>query len=283
VVYEKNRAIVVEVVYEKVVKYLKREIIKRKYASKVSDQEIKLSDVTDHNQIYLQLKEFTDTLPKNKSYSYTAAISSGTPAMQVCWILLSESGDFSETIPLQLIKIIDPKFGKSTNIPVKIDTALPKIIRLRDEVDKLKVDLIPVATISIAKPQLTIGEIIIDLTPIELSYYKYFAERILSGEGMEKFSGITTSRYFLENIYQYHEEFYPDLEYNRDDLRKMLKKDIDLAIATFRGNVSKTNNKIKKSLNNETLAEQFIICSQGKKGAKFYGIQAPKEKIKIIK
>ena len=103
-----NRTQIGEVKYEKVVKYLKREIMKRKYASKISDKEFKLSDVTDHNQIYLKLKEFTDTLPKNKSYSYTAAISSGTPAMQVCWTLFAESGDFTETIPLQLIKIKDP-------------------------------------------------------------------------------------------------------------------------------------------------------------------------------
>jgi len=106
-----NEANVGEVEYGKVVKYLKREINKRKYASKISDQEFNLSDVTDHNQIYLQLKEFTDTLLKNKSYTYTAAISSGTPAMQVCWILLAESGDFSEANPLRLIKIKDPKFG----------------------------------------------------------------------------------------------------------------------------------------------------------------------------
>ena len=41
--------------------------------------------------------------------------------------------------------------------------------------------------------------------------------------------------------------------------------------------------KIKKSLNNKTLAKQFIICCEGKRGAKFYGIKAPRDKIKIVK
>jgi len=283
VVYEKNRAIVVEVVYEKVVKYLKREIIKRKYASKVSDQEIKLSDVTDHNQIYLQLKEFTDTLPKNKSYSYTAAISSGTPAMQVCWILLAESGDFSETNPLLLIKIKDPKFGQSENIPVKIDTSLPRIVRLKNEVESLKKDLIPIARVTISKPLLRIGDSDIILAPMELTYYKYFAERVIGGKGDEKFTGFSTTNAFLDRVIEIHEELFPDLDTNRMDLINIRKKDIGLSIYTFRGNISKLNKKIKGALQNKSIAKTFEISSEGGRGAKFYGIKAPRDKIKIVK
>jgi hypothetical protein len=135
--------------------------------------------------------------------------------MQVCWILLAESGDFSQSNPLQLIKVSDPKFGISKNIPVKIDTALPRIVRLKDEIDNLKKELLPVAKITISKPQLEIGETIIPLSPIELSYYRYFFERILEGKGEEKFSGFITPDYFLKRIIEIHQEFYPDLDSNR--------------------------------------------------------------------
>ena len=100
-------------------------------------------DVTDHNHIYPVLKGFTDDLNKAENFDYTAAISSGTPAMQVCWILLAESGDFSETNKLNLIKVKDPAFGESENIPVIIETSLPQIIRLKNEIKTLRNDLVP--------------------------------------------------------------------------------------------------------------------------------------------
>lgn len=266
-----------------ITKYLQTEIKKRKLAYKVDIIKFPVQDVTDHNQIYVELKKFTDSLPKAGNINYTAAISSGTPAMQVCWILLSESGDFSEKSKLELVKVIDPKFGKTGNVPVKIDTALPKIIRLKEEVNNLKKDLIPNATITSSRPELKIGDARIDLSPIELSYYRYFAERVISGEGAEKFSGLTVPDHFLARIIVIHEEFYPDLDTNRIELEEMKRKQIGLSITTFRGNVSKTNKKIRKALNNETLKKAFEISVEGTRGAKFYGIKAPKEKIRIKK
>ena len=143
-----NKGNVKNITYEEIADYLKVEILKRKLTNKASIHEFIISDVTDHNIIYLILKDFTDKLDKSPNLSYSAAISSGTPSMQVCWILLAESGDFSENNPLHLIKVKDPKFGKSENIPVKIDTSLPHIIRLKEEVQTLKKDLIPTAAIS---------------------------------------------------------------------------------------------------------------------------------------
>ncbi|MBN2572365.1 MAG: hypothetical protein JXA68_09580 [Ignavibacteriales bacterium] len=177
-----------QITFEEIVKYLKDEIKKRKLAKNIYDFEFSFNDVTDHNEIYKKLKIFTDSLNKSKEFSYTAAVSSGTPAMQVCWILLAESGDFSETNQLKLIKVKDPRFGKTENIPVKIDTSLPKIIRLKNEIDTIKKDLIPKAVLTISKPELKIGDIVIDLSPILLSYYKYFTENLLSNKPPEKFS-----------------------------------------------------------------------------------------------
>jgi len=269
--------------FGKVAKYLKKEILSRKLADKVNLVKLNIKDVTDHNEIYKQLKQFCDNLNKSPQFSYIAAISSGTPAMQVCWILLAESGDFSETNHLQLIKVLDPKFGISKNIPVKIDTSLPQIVRLKSELVNLKKELIPVANISITKAQLKIGNEIIPLSPIELSYYKYFAERVINGKGSEKFSGFNTSNEFLKRIIEIHREIFPDLDSNRFEIENILKKGIGLSIYTFRGNISKLNNKIKSVIKNDLVADNFIIKAEGRRGAKFYGIKAPAEKFVIGK
>ena len=263
--------------------YIKSEIRKRKLAKKVEIVELPLKDVTDHNNIYLVLKGFTDSLSKSDKLLYSAAISSGTPAMQVCWILLAESGDFSESTKLNLIKIKDPKFGKSENIPVQIDTALPRIIRLKEEVENLKKDLIPKAIITITRPRLLIGDIEIKLSPIELAYYKYFAERVIQGIGDEKFSGYNTSNIFLKRILEIHSDIYPDSDSNRVELENILKKGIGLSIYTFRGNVSKLNKKIKNTVMNDSISKIFEISVEGTRGAKFYGIKAVKEKIELIR
>jgi len=267
--------------YSSISNYLKREILKRKLASKVTLIELNIKDVTDHNEIYRTLKAITDQLPKSQLLNYTAAISSGTPAMQVCWILLAESGDFSETNPLKLIKVKDPKFGKSENVTVKINTSLPKIMRLKEEVENLK-DLIPTAIISVTKPGLKIGDVEIHLSPVELAYYRYFTERVIDGKGAEKFAGITTPNSFLERIIKLHQEFFPALTENRRELEKMMEKKIGLSLYTFRGNISKTNKRIRETLNNETLNTLFEINAEGNRGAKFYGIKAEVDKVRIV-
>jgi hypothetical protein len=270
-----------EVDFHAISQYLKKEIVRRKLAKKVSLQELKINDPTDHNEIYSSLKSFTDQLSKSETLKYIAAISSGTPAMQVCWILLAESGDFSETNSLNLIKVRDPKFGKSENIPVKIDTSLPKIIRLKEEVENLKEGFLPVVRMDVEKGELFIGEQQIPLSPIEFCYYRYFLELVLAEKSPEKISSLETSLHFVEKIFQYHEESFPVMDLSRDELRKLLKEKMGIAIATFRGNVSKVNRKIKSVLNDENLSKYYEIGSTGKRGAKFYGIFLLPKKIKI--
>jgi hypothetical protein len=268
--------------FQSIAEYLKKEIKKRKLASKTHLVELPIKDVTDHNQIYKLLKDFTDSLDKSENFNYTAAISSGTPAMQVCWILLAESGDFSETNTLRLIKVKDPKFGKTENLEVKIDTTLPKIIRLKEEVESLKKDLIPAAVISVSKPSLKIGDTLIPLTPIELCYFRYFAERVLNDEGDEHFPIYSTSQRFLERIIEIHKDFFPHNDSGREDLIRISKQKFGLDITTFRGNVSKLNKKIKNALQNDSIANNFIITSEGLRGAKYYGLRTTSDKIKIM-
>ncbi len=269
--------------YEEVVKYLTKEIKYLKLTKKISNYKMDIPDVTNHNQIYKLLKEFVDKLEKNENYFYTASTTSGTPAMQVCWILLGESGEFSEKFPLRLIQVKDPKFGKSKNINVELGTSLPKITGLKKEIKNLKKDLAPKATVNIKRGELKIGDKIIKLSPIEFCYYRYFAERVVNSLGDEKFSGITVPLSFMKTIYNFHEESFEDSELSRLELGKMIKNKLELGITTFRGNVSKANKKIKTTLNNESLSNLFSISVEGGRGAKFYGIKADAEKIAIIK
>ena len=271
-----------QIQFDKVVKYLSEVIKKRKYSKRINLAQFNISDVTDHNEIYQILKSFTDNLEKKDGIEYTAAISSGTPAMQVCWILLAESGDFSEEFPLKLIKVKDPKFGKSANIIVRLDTSLPKILRLKKEIESVKKDLIPIAEINLDKGIITIGDLQVDLSPIEFCHYRYFAERIIDSLDTEKFSGISVSLSFAKKIYSYHKESFPNLDSNRMDLEKIINDGIEMAMPTFRGNITKIKKKIREALEIQTLVDNFQITITGKRGAKFYGIKAPKLKIRII-
>ena len=268
--------------FSDVVRYIRREAKKRKLVKASRDEEFEFNDVTDHNEIYVKLKEFTDTLEKNSGIQFTASISSGTPAMNVCWILLAESGDFSEDFPLRLIKVRDPRFGKSCNIEVKLATTLPKIIRMKNELKKLQ-DALPIAELDIKQGKLLIGEKQIELAPIEFCYYRYFMELKLSGEEKEKFSGFQTSDDFLKKIIKFHEESFEDYYTARQALEEMLNKKWGLSTNTFRGNISKLNKKIKRILSNESLYKLFRISAEGKRGARFYGINAPKEKLVVKK
>lgn len=257
------------------------EAIKKKLIKSADLIELPLKDVTDHNEIYRVLTEFCWMLPKNINTSYTAAISSGTPAMQVCWILLAESGDFSTEYPLRLIKVKDPKFGKSENVEVKLDSALPQIIRMEQEIKDLKNELLPAAKLNIKKGTLHIGKALIDLTPVEFCYYRYFIENRFEGIESKNFGGIETPPGFAQKIFSFHEETFPGLDLLREDLRKAVKAGNGVAITTFRGNITKLNRKITAALTGDTVRSHFIISSEGKRGAKFYSIKATVEKLRM--
>lgn len=278
-----NEAKIGSAKYSDIVEYLKKEIKKRKLAAKVTDHKFNLIDVTDHNEIYDKVKNYTDALDKSPSKKYTVAISSGTPAMQVVWILLAESGDFSIDNQLRLIKTKDPKFGKSKNIVVQLDTGLPRIIGLTQELAEVKQDLIPEATLSIERGELTIGRTLIKLAPIEFCYYRYFAERIIKNKGLEKFDKYSFLGNFTNKIKDYHTESFPNLGAHQQTLEIIIKQMGGIGESTFRGNIRKLNNKLINSLKKKTILDAFKIISEGKRGAKFYGINADKSKIKILR
>jgi hypothetical protein len=267
---------------QKIAKYVKKEIINREYCNTVKLHKMSLDNVTDHNEIYPKLLELCRKLKPTSNKKFTAAISSGTPAMQVCWILMAESGDF----PLKLIRSNEPKFGKQFVTEVKLDTGLPRILRLEEEVKELREEmknLLPHLTIDVINGSVKIGKTEVPFSPIEFSYYRFFAEQAKNNYPPMRISGIFVPDDFLKDVVRYHGESFPGSDLFRQDLQNKLSKGENLDVRVFRGNVSKANRKINNMLANQSLVKMFKISSFGKRHAMSYGIDIPKGKINIKK
>ena len=262
--------------FRQIAERVQSEIIKRGHTQKVSLHEFPLDNVTDHNEIYPKLLNFCKGLESQKGKTFVAAIASGTPAMQVCWILMAESGDF----PLELIRSNEPKYGSPLITPVKLGTGLPRIVRLQKENKRLKkqtLALIPNLVIDVKAGIVEIGGSEIPLAPIEFCYYRYFAHRAKAKKDFERFSEITIFGDFPESIAEYFRETFPDA--NDATVQQAVKKGLERT--TFRGNVSKANKKIHSAITNEESRRLFEIGIDGKRFAKRYGIRTPAEKVAI--
>jgi len=271
-----------EIDLQKIAKYVKSEMLKRGYCKSVRLHNIELDSVTDHNEIYPKLLAICNKLNPSPEKHFTAAISSGTPAMQVCWILMADSGDF----PLELIRSNEPKFGRPFVSAVKLGTGLPRIVRLEKEVQELreeKKQLIPDLIININTGSVRIGNTEIEFSPIEFSYYRYFAERAKSEDPLMRISGIFVPDEFLRSIVRYHSESFPGSDLFRQDLQAKIKKGEGLDVRTFRGNISKANKKIQNSIYNEGIINLFRISSFGKRHSTSYGLNITGDKVYIIK
>ncbi|PIP76775.1 MAG: hypothetical protein COW85_12365 [Ignavibacteria bacterium CG22_combo_CG10-13_8_21_14_all_37_15] len=281
-----------QVSFKQIAEYLQHEILKRNFTGTVTLEQLNIPDVADHNIIYPLLKNFCDTLNKEKNFCYTAGISSGTPAMQVCWILLAESGDFSSANPLKLVRSIEPKFSKKKIAKVKLGTALPRIIGLQNQLEELqtekekltkeKFDLFPNIKLLIKKGEVFIGEKEVNLSPILFCYYRYFLEKAKEEKEFERFSVYGTSVDFVKAIAAFHEETFPDSDVTREEMRKLIKANQGINKETLLSNISKIKAAIKKVITVPSMIDYYIVSPHGKRHATTYGIKLPKEKIEII-
>lgn len=261
----------------KIAKYLEKEIKARKHCRVVYLHLFELEDVTDHNEIYPKLLELCmDKFEKRqKTINLTAAISSGTPSMQVCWILMAESGDF----PLEIIRVNEPQFKKKPFIPVKLGTGLPRIIHLEKEVNSMK----PEVVMTIKHPSLKIDNNEIILGNLEFCYYRYFLTKAIRGEKYMKVNGFELPFEFLECLIEYFNESFPSLDQDIREYEQMFKRKENISTARFWPNRTRINDKISLALHNKSRSRYTEIEPGGMKGAKTYGINLPVEKIKILK
>jgi len=114
---------------EEMAKHVRDQVLSRGYCNTVKLHRVDCSDVTDHNEIYPKLLAVCQSLKPSPGRRFTAAIASGTPAMQVCWILLAESGDF----PVELKRGNEPWVGRQPVAPIRLSSSLPRILRLEQE------------------------------------------------------------------------------------------------------------------------------------------------------
>lgn len=251
--------------------------VKKKYFNK-SDiflHSFECENVTDHNDIYPKLLKLCVSLPKG--IEYTAAIASGTPAMQVCWILMAESGDFK----IKLIRSNEPRFGKPLVTEVKLDTSLPQIKRLKEEKKILlkdKLRFAPILFINRKQKEIKIGKEVLILSPVEYSYYSYFINRTLKGYEYLETDIATMPEEFYKDIINIHRKSFPQA----DSIRQASEIAKGISTSTFRSNISKLNKKIKSVLPDNFLNQYYQITSHGSRFYKKYGIELTKEKIRVI-
>lgn len=257
--------------------HIRETAIKKKYFSKdgITLHSFECENVTDHNEIYPKLLTLCNSLPKG--VEYTAAISSGTPSMQVCWILMAESGDFK----IKLIRSNEPRFGKPLVTEVKLDTGLPQIKRLKEEKrvllkDKLK--SAPILGVDKRRKEIKIGKTILILSPIEYSYYVYFINRAIKGLKFLETDISTMSDEFYNEVLQIHRRSFPQADANRQ-LSERIK---GVSTSTFRSNISKLNKKIKDVLSDNAISQYYQVTALGSRFYKKYGVELTKDKIRTI-
>jgi hypothetical protein len=228
---------------------------------------MELLNPTDHNEIYPKLLSFCKKVLINPVH-FTAAIASGTPAMQVCWILMSESGDF----PLKLIRSNELEFGKEIITSIKLDTNLPRIKKLEKQniaLIKENEKILPDILMYVKEPILYIGDREIILHPKQFSFYRYFLTRAYYEKAYLKVVNNMPPPEFISDIERYFRESYPGLS--------------SRGKTSFLSNITRINIRIKESLNNIFLSRYYIIENQGRRGTSKYGINIKPKKIKIIK
>ena len=246
---------------------------RRKLCKEVEVIQFACTNVVDHNEIYTNLLKFCADLPA--SYNYTAAISSGTPQMQACWLLLAESGDFK----IELIRTNEKIFGGERVEPVKLNSALPRITSLRKEVQKL----IPNLTIDLQTGIVSAGDIPIRLAPTEFSHYCVLANSAKQGAKPYHFNEEDIPQEMADDARSYLDQTFPQ----KIDLltRKELedRKHQPVHLTTWRSYVSTINAAFKNSALDPAIAKYFQVTIEGKRFSYLYSIKASSKKICFIR
>lgn len=236
-----------------------------------------LTDPTDHNEIYPQLRELVQPYCADGADA-VAAISSGTPSMQVCWVLLAESGDAH----LRLIRTVEPELSKKVVREVKLGSGLPRIMALEAENEQLRELVMQQVRLRVRHGTVQIGDVVIPLSPTQFAYYRYFLQRCKGGKKDDdrwlRISQLVMPDEFTTTINHYQMESFPDAA-DSDPVR--LKKRQTIPVEAFRSTISKLNKKIEEALRSPHVAKYYMITFKGPKNARHYGIELDPSKVDL--
>jgi len=255
---------------------LKDKLRDQNLCKKIFIEFLNINNPVDHNEIYPKLLEYCKSLDNSKHLEYTAAISSGTPAMQVCWILMAESVDFK----LNLIRTNEPSFNQDIITPVKLGTGLPRIQKIEKE-NKILKDLLPEVEIYIKERKLLIGKTEVSLHPMEFCYYRYFLEKAKRGNHEESIPDRHLPKLMVQVLNKYYKESFPYSDKGKALENAAINND-DLPKSILSENMANIKKKIINSLEDKNLAIQYTIKNLGNRNDGVYLIDLDKKKIKIF-
>ena len=239
----------------------------RKLCKEVELIQFDCKNVVDHNEIYQSLLDVCNELPTD--YEYTAAISSGTPQMHVCWLLLAESGDFK----IKLIKSVEKNYGGKRVEPVQLNSTLPRIISLRNEVEEKEKEiqeLIPNLTIDVNKRSIKIGETDIILAPAEFAHYCVLAKHASNGDEAFLIKGHILPRTMAIEALDYYQQTAEHLYENLTQKEKDEKLKYLVDVKTWRAFISRINKKIENSQLNFNIIKHYKVSDDGSRNSKLY-------------
>lgn len=261
--------------YEKIAERVKDGLQEEDLCDNVKIHFMDIQNVVDHNEIYPKLLAFCRSLLKG--HKYTGAISSGTPSMQTCWILMAESGDF----PIELIRANEPSLNIEPISKVRLGTALPRIRRLEQENSKLKRNLNIELVFDFVhnSPRVRINEKQIDFAPMEFAWYKFFAQNVLDGIDIPITEVYSVKKEVLVKVNQIYEACFQSDNNSRlrENIAQYSKK--GYALGNLNSRKTDIGKKIKAKIDDEQTLDQVIIHSEGTPAEKVYYIKLPAEKI----
>lgn len=250
----------------------------RKLCKDVEVIQFECKNVVDHNEIYQGLLNLCSEFPKE--YNYTAAISSGTPQMQACWLLLAESGDF----PIKLIRTNEKIFGGKRVEPVQLNSTLPRIDGLRNKVEQCEKEiqeLTPNLKIDLKTGIVRVGDVIIKLAPVEYSHYCVLAKHALNVDEPYRFTESDIPQEMVIEAVSYYKRSFEQLYNNLTKKEQEEKESKPIEVKTWRSYISRINTAFKNSQLNNNIIKHYQVSIDGKRNSSLYYIKAHPKKIKF--
>ncbi|MGB9628870.1 MAG: CRISPR-associated ring nuclease Csm6 [Thermodesulfobacteriota bacterium] len=212
----------------------------------------------------------------------------------------------------RLLDLKNPKGRRINKLHTKearISLAELPFIRLRDKIPlngkgfkelvsegQKEIDMAsiqPPIRVHLKERMVSIGEVSIDMVPIQIVIYTYLLRQKMNGCTFPDQSyclnctdcfltlGELSKRKALEEMAEDYKKIYGPFSGRVEEFTKHWNEKGGIDSDTLRQNISKINSTLKEHLDNETLYPYYAISPVGKHGSKRYGIRVEKNKIFI--